>query len=115
MPYENLHVGQKVTVNGKPGSIRSNEGPYKVVFDDGSAGFYNGNEITPIVVPSSLKGASKYDRLKAEGKLDDGRMMEPEAQGEDPFSPPQEEKVKKGKDTVAAKKATEDKFKGSRA
>lgn len=85
MPYQNLSTGRRVSVRGKEGVIREEGDKCKVKFDDGSFGFFDSTEVTPVNVESTLKG--KYARMKAEGKLEDV-MMPPTATGEDPLAQP---------------------------
>ena len=77
MPYENLRVGQKVKVMGKEGKIIDVADNYKVKFDDGNFGFFDGNNITPYVVDTRLKSSD----LKNETVF-----MSEEAQRQDPFT-----------------------------
>ena len=83
-----LLYGQRVKVGNKEGIVREAGDKYKIKFDDGSCGFFLLNEVTPIVEESKLKG--KYDRMKAEGKLNDSvTFMEPTATETDPLSQPE--------------------------
>jgi hypothetical protein len=105
-----FHDGQRVKVNGKEGIVREIGDKIKVKMDDGSLGFFAENEVTAVLSDSRLKG-SKYDRLKAEGKLREHQsMMEPEAAGQDPLSQPQR-KTGRGvgeNQTVLGKEVCED-------
>lgn len=80
MPYQNISTGRRVAVRGKEGVVREEGDQCKVKFDDGSFGFFDRNEITPVDVVS-------WQKMKAEGKVED-IMMPPTATGEDPLSQP---------------------------
>lgn len=73
MPYENLKNGQRVKAGGKPGFITEHADKVKVKHDDGTFGFYDRREVTPLNEESSLKGAV---------------LMEPPATARDPLAQP---------------------------
>ena len=77
MPYEHLRTGQKVSVGNKTGKIIENADKYKVKFEDGSFGFFDGNEIKPLVIDTCIKSTL----LKNETVY-----MSAESQKEDPYN-----------------------------
>jgi len=86
MPISNLRIGQKVRVMDQEGKVLEQADKIKIKFDSGAYGFFDRNEVTPIVVDSRMKG-SKYDRMKAENTLSDEVVLMPkESVGTDPLA-----------------------------
>ena len=113
MPYQDLNIKQKVKVGEKYGQIVECGDKYKVKFDDGSFGFYDGNEVTPIVLDTESKGYKRFMRMKSEAQLkQDEVFMQPTAQGTDPLAQPiNSEGVGIGENhSVLGKEASVDRF-----
>ena len=84
MTDKKIIYGQRVNAGGKEGIVREVADKIKVKFDDGSFSFFALTEITPVVEETRLKG--RYDRMKAENKLNGETFMSAEATGKDPLA-----------------------------